>query len=134
MIKYIFSVVRLVDGPTSYEGRVEVYYNGEWGTVCDDGWDLNDAQVVCTQLGYGQAIAALTKAYYGQGSGNIWLSNLDCDGTESTIGSCPHSGWGIHTTFCNHADDAGIRCSLFGMLYAHMRCLIGTTLIGTHYY
>ena len=97
---------------------MEVYYNGEWGTVCDDGWDLNDAQVVCRQLGYGQATSALLRAYYGQGSGNIWLSNLDCDGTELTIGSCPNSGWGIHTAFCSHAEDAGVRCSPLGMLYA----------------
>ena len=109
----MFPGIRLVDGFTRYEGRVEVYYNGEWGTVCDDGWDLDDAQVVCRQLGYGQATAALTRAYYGQGSGNIWLSNVNCDGTESSIGNCPHLGWGIHT-FCDHSEDASVRCSLSG--------------------
>ena len=68
--------VQLIDGPTKYEGRVEVYHNSEWGTVCDDGWDLNDAQVVCNELDFGPAIAANHGAFYGQGSGRIWLSNV----------------------------------------------------------
>ena len=104
-------LVRLVNGHTSYEGRVEVYYNDQWGTVCDDGWGLDDAQVVCTQLDLGYVTSALYRAYYGQGDGPIWLSNLDCDGTEMNIGDCRHSGWGIHTTFCGHSEDAGVRCS-----------------------
>ena len=101
--------VRLIDGDTEYEGRVEVYYNGEWGTVCDDGWDLNDTEVVCRQLGYGPAIAARRSAVYGQGSGTIWLDDLNCVGTESNIGHCSHIGWRSHD--CNHLEDAGIKCA-----------------------
>ena len=44
--------IRLLDGVTSYEGRVEVCRNDEWGTVCDNGWNTSDAQVVCRQLGF----------------------------------------------------------------------------------
>ena len=102
-------VVRLVNGSTEYEGRVEVYYNGEWGTVCDDGWDLNDAQVVCLQLGLGTAIATRDNAYYGEGSGQVWLNNVNCTGTELIIEDCLHSGWGIR--ICNHGDDAGVLCA-----------------------
>ena len=93
---------------------MEVYYAGEWGTVCDKGWSLIDAQVVCTQLGLGQATDALPRAYYRQGIGRIWLSNVNCRGNELSIEGCPHSGWGIHS--CAHTDDAGVRCTKPGIL------------------
>ena len=87
---------------------MEVYHNGEWGTVCDNGWDLNDAQVVCNELDVGYAIPRYN-AFYGQGSGQIWLDNLNCVGTEVTIGSCSHRGWGVED--CDHSKDAGVKCS-----------------------
>ena len=87
---------------------MEVYHNGEWGTVCDDGWDLNDAQVVCKELGYGNATNATVNAFYGQGSGQIWLSDLKCVGTEWTLSNCSHSGWGEF--FCSHYREAGVKC------------------------
>ena len=101
--------VRLVDGPTTNEGKVEVYHNGEWGTVCDYGWDLNDAQVVCNELGLGKATAARHDSFYGYGSGQIWLYNLNCTGTEWSIVNCSHYGWGSY--YCGHYNDAGVRCS-----------------------
>ena len=55
-----------MDGNSVMEGRVEVYHNGRWGTVCDDGWDLNDATVVCHQLGYEQAIGAPSFSVFGE--------------------------------------------------------------------
>ena len=110
----IFPVVRLADGPNIYEGRVEVYYNGEWGTVCDDDWDLNDAQVVCRQLGFGPPITVWDKAFYGEGSGQIWLDDLACVGTELTIEDCSHRGWGIEN--CGHLEDAGVKCTSNGNL------------------
>ena len=89
---------------------MEVHYNGEWGTVCDDFWDLNDAQVVCNELGLGQAVAARTSAFYGQGSGQIWLDDVNCAGTETTIRNCLHRGWGIEN--CYHGEDASVNCTV----------------------
>ena len=86
---------------------MEVYHNGEWGRVCDDGWDLNDAQVVCRELGYGAS--AMHTGLYGQGSGQIWLNNVNCVGTEDVVTSCTHSGWGYHD--CFQEKDASVRCS-----------------------
>ena len=105
--------VRLVGGNSSIEGRVEIAFNGDWGTICDDDWDIKDAKVVCRMLGHSYAIAATHRAHFGQGNGTIWLDNVDCRGTESRIDECPHEGWQEHN--CNHREDAGVICS--GELY-----------------
>ena len=89
---------------------MEVSYNGVWGTVCDNGWDINDAQVVCSELGLGTAVAARHGALYGQGSGQIWLDNVNCVGTELTIAHCSHGGWGSHN--CSHGEDTSVNCTV----------------------
>jgi hypothetical protein len=86
------SNIRLTDGPTASEGRVELWRMGEWGTVCDDSWDLSDARVVCRALGYSGASEAPHQAHYGQGTGSIVLDDLGCSGSESTLYTCSHSG------------------------------------------
>ena len=99
--------IRLVDGRSSNEGRVEVYYNNEWGTVCDKSWYANDAEVVCRQLGF-PVQGAYRNAYFGEGSENVLLHYVACFGSESALSECPHGGWG--TGNCEHREDAGVVC------------------------
>ena len=107
---YIDVNIRLVGGTSYNEGRVEVNYNGEWGTVCDDGWDDTDAGVVCRQLGFGSSGTAIGSAGFGQGTGSIWLDSVTCTGNESTLASCSHLGVGV-TRDCTHSKDASVICS-----------------------
>ncbi len=80
--------VRLVGGNNSCAGRVEVYYSGEWGTVCDDYWGLTNTAVVCRELGCGNSSNTMRAAHFGPGSGQIWMDNVICSGSESSIFKC----------------------------------------------
>jgi hypothetical protein len=103
--------LRLADVSTSEPtaGRIEICINGVWGTVCDNGWSITDANVACDQLGYYPSGAtARYGAYYGEGSGPIFLSNLQCSGSELTLLDCPRDMYSVKN--CSHYNDAGVKC------------------------
>ena len=105
-------IVRLVGGATYNKGRVEVYYNGEWGTVCDNEWDDVDAGVVCRQLGYGSFGTSVHSAHFGRETRPILLTNVSCNGNESRLISCSYQS--LANESCSHSKTAGIVC---GMLH-----------------
>ena len=100
--------IRLADGTTNAEGRVEVQYNGQWGTICDNLWNINASSVVCRMLGFAGASNAWKGSHFGVGSGPIWLDEVFCLGTESSISECSHSNWRVHN--CRHTEDVGVTC------------------------
>ena len=97
---------------------MEVKYDGEWGTVCDDGWSSDDARVVCKQLGFNSG-TPYSNAYFGQGSGPILLDDVTCTGFELTLASCSHLGIGI-TRSCSHSEDVGVRCRQQGYIWLYV--------------
>lgn len=101
--------LRLVDGTSKCSGRLEVRFQEEWGTVCDDSWDGQDASVVCKQLGCPAAIAGVGRVNASEGSGPIWLDSVSCNGDEPALWECKHQEWGKH--YCHHREDAGVTCS-----------------------
>ncbi|CAI5689235.1 unnamed protein product [Oreochromis niloticus] len=103
------SIILTGSGSTRCSGRVEVYHNNSWGTVCDDGWDLNDAEVVCRQINCGSALEVPPSAHFGAGTGQIWLDNVTCSGSENSLTECQHSGFGSNR--CEHGQDAAVICS-----------------------
>ena len=122
--------VRLVGGSTQYEGRVEVCIDDQWGTVCDDNWDNIDATVVCKQLGYTYSESkfcclkvivviypcyldalgdiAYSSAYYGSGSGPIFLTDVSCTSSKTSLLQCNSDA--ILPGGCSHSEDAGVKC------------------------
>ena len=104
--------IRLIGGTNKLEGRVEIMYQGIWGTICDDGWDDIDAAVLCRELGF---LNGTTRRHnvFGSGSGPVWLSQVGCLGNESKLSHCMHSGAG-NTGNCSHAQDIGVQCNPHG--------------------
>ena len=104
--------IEIVDDKYGFpnQGRVYLYYSGQWGTICDDSWDIKDANVVCRMLGYPRAIGFTTRSKFGgaRDSEPILLNEVNCTGTEDTLAKCPHAGWGVSN--CNHTKDAGVIC------------------------
>ena len=103
--------VRLAGGPSEAEGRVEVYINGEWGTVCRVSWDALDSRVVCQQLGYkgvNHTFSDTSQHNFGEGTGQSWLTDLRCTGSEANLLQCPHGGFG---SGCPHSYDVGVACA-----------------------
>ncbi|KAM6192541.1 scavenger receptor cysteine-rich domain-containing group B protein [Sarcoramphus papa] len=121
--------IRLVSGTDICQGRVEIFYRGNWGTVCDDDWGLSDASVVCKQVGCGQALDYKSNAYFGYGTGHILLDNVNCDGSEPFLSACYSLGWGIHN--CGHHEDAGVICTGTGAEHRLQGCLLGGKNPGT---
>ncbi|KAM4610219.1 uncharacterized protein ACJ7VT_013523 [Polymixia lowei] len=101
--------IRLVDGENKCSGRVEVLRHNQWGTVCDHGWDLREADVVCLELGCGLAESALHSATFGPGSGEIWLWHVQCSGHEASLTRCANVFY--IDPHCTHENDAGVKCS-----------------------
>ncbi|MCI4388664.1 hypothetical protein PGIGA_G00088670 [Pangasianodon gigas] len=103
------SEARLVNGPDSCSGRVELQYLSEWGTVCAVGWDMRAADVLCAQLDCGSAVAVVAVDWFGEGSGQIWADVFDCQGNETHLSQCGNSSWS--GAACSHKHDAGVICN-----------------------
>ncbi|KAM4697947.1 macrophage receptor MARCO [Rhinophrynus dorsalis] len=97
-------IVRIVG--SEQRGRVEVSHGGQWGTICDDSWDLKDGKVICRMLGFSQVVEVFTA---GGGTGKILLDDVNCSGSEESILECDKSNWEMHN--CKHNEDAGVQCA-----------------------
>ncbi|TNN82561.1 Deleted in malignant brain tumors 1 protein [Liparis tanakae] len=106
--------IRLMNGTGRCSGRMEIYHDGQWGTICDDRWGMQEATVVCQELSCGSALSIKYNAHFGRGQGQVWLDDVDCTGHEKSLSDCPHRGFGEHD--CDHNEDASVICSVVSPL------------------
>ncbi|GIX80234.1 hypothetical protein CDAR_610311 [Caerostris darwini] len=100
--------IRLVGGKNSYEGNVEIFHLGIWGSICDDEWDIIEANLTCRVLGLGNAAKATFNSEFGRGRRKIWMDNLYCQGHEKRLQDCRFDGWGVND--CAASEAAGVVC------------------------
>lgn len=102
--------LRLADGPSPSEGRLEILYNNTWGTVCNTNATIDLATIVCRQLGYPTTVGLALSGTFPPGTGTIWLEPV-CDARNHSIADCIHDGWENHE--CDHSQDVGVVCADF---------------------
>ncbi|XP_022082204.1 scavenger receptor cysteine-rich domain-containing group B protein-like isoform X2 [Acanthaster planci] len=105
--------IRLVNGSTVYQGRVEIYRNDTWGRICDSGWGMDDAYVACRQLGYGTAKNATGGTSFPPGGGLYWMDRVACDGEEESLAKCSFDGWGVISGCPLRDTAAGVVCQAY---------------------
>ncbi|EDV22998.1 uncharacterized protein TRIADDRAFT_681, partial [Trichoplax adhaerens] len=115
------SSLRLQDGTSPYDGRLEIFHNRQWGGVCDDNFSMVEANVACNQLGYGKALSyfccsnVITKSQrrYRQINfyGVYWLDNVKCSSKVKKLSDCHHAGWGMNN--CGVTEAVSIQCEEF---------------------
>lgn len=108
--------VRLSNGTTAVgltNGRLEVWHNNLWGTVCIDRFDLRDAVVVCRQFSLYAHSVYLAAFNFDIGyEMPVWLTEVGCMGNETNIGYCSHPGIGAAALEdCHHVSDVAVECS-----------------------
>eukprot|EP01084_Bolivina_argentea_P320534 556174_1 len=100
-------------GSNKYEGRLEIFHNYEWGTICDYSFADVDGEVVCNQLGLDfDRILTNTDERFGliRYDRQIWMDDIGCTGNEHNLAACDFSGWGVHVHNCDHHQDIHMRC------------------------
>ncbi|KAL1492082.1 hypothetical protein ABEB36_012577 [Hypothenemus hampei] len=108
-LKKLDGGVKLVNGRNQHEGNVEILYNGRWGAICDDEWDVSEALVICRQLGYKNTIVkATSNSYFAKAKRRFWMDNVYCTGTEQELTDCKFDGWG--NSDCTDEEAAGVIC------------------------
>lgn len=101
--------IRLSGGRSKYEGNVEIFHSGLWGFICDDEWELEDAQIVCKQLDNGQALKPTHNSFFGHPERAFyWIDNIHCIGTERNLSKCHFEAWGLND--CSSSEIAGVVC------------------------
>ena len=100
--------VQLVGGKSENEGRVEIYYNNTWGTVCSTYWNKYDSNTVCWQLGYTEAIKYYLSPLSDQENSPVWMNKVYCGAYEICLGKCPFAGFGDNN--CRHRQDVFVSC------------------------
>ncbi|XP_030839499.1 uncharacterized protein LOC105444869 [Strongylocentrotus purpuratus] len=115
MVAVAITYIRLVDGSSPNEGRLEVSDPAQgWGTVCSIGWDIKDTEVVCRELGFQGANSFVSSnSPFGQGSAPILITNSDCNGNESSLNDCIFDETASR---CTHQQDVGIICQKPGYI------------------
>ena len=120
--------LRLVGGSGPFQGRVEVFWNEQWGTVCDDGFGRSDGLVICKYLGFPGVVTTYHRARFGRGTGPIIMDDLNCVGNEYSPFGCRMRAIGTHN--CGHHEDASVTCQSkscsiifdINLYFVHRKC------------